>query len=788
MGSEKDNNGKTPNGDSSARKILVVSRVGCVGDLCRQLHSEGNQVRYFIESKGDKEVSDGFVEKTEDWKALRAWADLVVFDDSDFGRDAETLRREGKRVVGGTIYTDRLEDDRDFGQQEMKAAGMTILPNWTFTSFEEAICFVKKTPDRYVVKPSGSAQNEKVLSYVGQEEDGQDVLAILERYKKGWARQIRSFQIQKFATGVEVAIGAFFNGKEFVLPACVNFEHKKMFNDDIGPATGEMGCYDDKTEVLTRSGWKLFSDILSEDEFASLHPSTNTIEFHRASAIVRYQHHKKMVQIKNRSTDLLITPDHQMFGQEGNRFRKRESWGFVAAKNMPHQFVAPRSGCWKGEERDCFVLPSVELSHYSGRAVVSKLSDPVPISMDVWLAFLGFWLAEGHTSARSYAVGLAQVNKRKAAVAQKVIQQLPFRFRKIRGGWLAYDKRLWSYLRPLGDALDKFIPREYKALSPRQLTILFDHMCLVDGNMQKNGFRIYDTSSKRLADDVQEILLKLGRVGLIKSRLRKGGGIFKRRFRSVHPGYEVIERIKKTTAWLDRRDTKLVDYKGAVYCVTVPYHTLYVRRNGKPIWCGNTAMFWVGDSPLYRETIDKMAGRLAAAGFVGYFDINCIATARAIYPLECTPRFGYPTLSIQMEGVTSRWGDFLHGIAGGSAPALKTKKGFQIGVVIAVPPFPFEDASAFKKYSEGAVVIFKKPVSDGVYPGDIKLVDGDWVLAGQTGYALVVTGSGLTMMEAAKEAYGRVKNIIIPNMFYRTDIGERWRRDGDLLRTWGYLG
>jgi hypothetical protein len=28
---------------------------------------------------------------------------------------------------------------------------------------------------------------------------------------------------------------------------------------------------------------------------------------------------------------------------------------------------------------------------------------------------------------------------------------------------------------------------------------------------------------------------------------------------------------------------------------------------------------------------------------------------------------------------------------------------------------------------------------------------------------------------------------MIPNMFYRTDIGERWTRDGDLLQTWGYM-
>ena len=34
------------------------------------------------------------------------------------------------------------------------------------------------------------------------------------------------------------------------------------------------------------------------------------------------------------------------------------------------------------------------------------------------------------------------------------------------------------------------------------------------------------------------------------------------------------------------------------------------------------------------------------------------------------------------------------------------------------------------------------------------------------------------MIDARREAYNRVKNIMIPNMFYRTDIGERWTRDG----------
>jgi phosphoribosylamine--glycine ligase len=118
---------------------------------------------------------------------------------------------------------------------------------------------------------------------------------------------------------------------------------------------------------------------------------------------------------------------------------------------------------------------------------------------------------------------------------------------------------------------------------------------------------------------------------------------------------------------------------------------------------------------------------------------------------------------------------------------LKTKKGFQVGVVLAVPPFPFKDIDAFKKYSEDATIIFKKPNLEGIHLVDVKLVDGNFVLAGTSGEALVIVGTGTTMEEARKAVYNKIFNITIPNMFYRTDIGERWFTDSDKLFAWGYI-
>ncbi|MDO8553708.1 MAG: phosphoribosylamine--glycine ligase, partial [Candidatus Micrarchaeota archaeon] len=390
-------NGKNGNGHYEKQKLkfLFVSIEGLIGDLAWQIKKEGHEVKYYIQDKPEKNVCDGFVDKCDDWKAEVDWSDIIIFDDIGFGEEAEKLRKQGKPVVGGAVYTDKLEDDREFGQAEMKSCGINIIPRWNFTDFDAAIKFIRENQDRYVIKPSGKAQNEKELLFVGQEEDGNDILEMLARYKKNWGVKIKEFQIQKYVSGVEIAVGAFFNGETFVGPINVNFEHKKMFPGDIGPNTGEMG----------------------------------------------------------------------------------------------------------------------------------------------------------------------------------------------------------------------------------------------------------------------------------------------------------------------------------------------------------TLMYFSNENPIFDATLVKMKEKLAACGYVGYIDINCIVNSRGIYPLESTSRFGYPWLSIAMEGVLSEWGTFLYGIAKKETPELRTKRGFQVGVVVAVPPFPFHDPDSFRKYSEDATIIFKKPNYEGIHLADVKLVEGDWRLGGQSGYALVVTGS-----------------------------------------------
>jgi len=427
--------------NKSKKNFLFITLTNLCGDLAWQIQKEGHNIKYYTEDKEEQEVANGFIPKIETWENEVEWADIIIFDDvMGQGKIADDLRKKGKKVIGGTEYTDRLEDDRSFGTEEMKKQGMKVIPYVDFSSLDDAIKYIKENPGEYVLKPTGHLKPTNLgILLVGFHPTGLDLIEALERYKQ-WSDEIPQVQLQRKVKGVEVAVGAFFNGKKFLKPININFEHKKLFPGDLGPDTGEMG----------------------------------------------------------------------------------------------------------------------------------------------------------------------------------------------------------------------------------------------------------------------------------------------------------------------------------------------------------TSMFWTEENKIFNETLLKFETELSKHDFTGYIDINCIVNEVGIHPLEFTSRFGYPTISIQIEGFKTPIGEFFLRLANGEDFEFKTKKGFQVGVRIVVPPFPFNDENTYAVKSKDAK-IYLEDGEEGLHIEDVKLVNGEWKIAGTSGVVMIVCGTGNTMKQAQLIAYERIKKILIPRMYYRNDIGDRWKEDERLLKQWRYL-
>ncbi len=221
--------------------------------------------------------------------------------------------------------------------------------------------------------------------------------------------------------------------------------------------------------------------------------------------------------------------------------------------------------------------------------LAENLLKPVQrIPMNDWLRFFGFWLAEGSCCSNSdCTVKLACLSKRVRRTVRRWLRRLPFHFIETDKGFTILDEQLYAYLRQFGHSSQRFIPTEIKSLPPSQLKILLRAIMLGDGNKQTLTFV---TASKRLADDLQEIALKCGWAAIVECIPK--GTVKPQKVRGPfvspnHDTYKVRISKKHLTPKLRPRNFAEMDYDGFVYDVTVPNHTLYVRRNGKACWSSN---------------------------------------------------------------------------------------------------------------------------------------------------------------------------------------------------------
>ncbi len=223
------------------------------------LQRRGHEVKVFIEDQVARDTLAGLLDIVTDWKSYLLKDTIVLFESAKHGTLQDELRRDGYQVIGGSAFGDRLEKDRAFGQQVLHDAGLQTATVVELQSFTEARRLVEERRRRFVLKMSGGDYASS-STYVGQLDDGRDMVGYLRAKERSWkSREQPDFVLMEHIQGIECGVGAYFNGRKFIGPVCIDFEHKRFFPGDLGEMTGEMG-----TLVSYRGSQILFDATLSK--------------------------------------------------------------------------------------------------------------------------------------------------------------------------------------------------------------------------------------------------------------------------------------------------------------------------------------------------------------------------------------------------------------------------------------------------------------------------------------------------------------------------------------------
>ena len=358
------------------------------------------------------------------------------------------------------------------------------------------------------------------------------------------------------------------------------------------PGSVYHSCYDEQTEVLTKNGWKFFKDLLNTDEVATLNHETDTLEHQIPTNIFKYEYNDDLISINTKSLDLFVTPNHKLF-EHSNHKSNLKNWRLTEAKDLYDKSCVMRRSVsnWVGSNLQQWVIPSYFIDN-PNQYYDKGWTNEITIDIEKWIMFFGWWITEGSIYKNNI-----HIPQQKDYNFQEIIDVMSIFDRKIQTnikhgkthGFSIKNVQLASYLKQFGTSKTKFIPIEIKNLPKHHLKTLLDIMIKGNGWINDNSKKYHAhfyTISKQLADDIQEIALKCGYVATINHYDR-----YNEREYNVSITENATTQIIMSNSVNKTKQNIIYSkkhYNGKVYCCEVDNSIIYVRRNGKPIWCGNS--------------------------------------------------------------------------------------------------------------------------------------------------------------------------------------------------------
>ncbi len=254
-------------------RFAIYSSWGLSLSWWKRLQDEGNEVLVYIEHSLPKKVGDGIVPKTANFAQWAMWGrsqpnTIFFFDNTGAGKKADALRKQGCLVVGGCEFFDKLEDKREWSEDLHKSLGILAPESKAFGTVSDAIKYAQEQGKPQVFKPE--ANTDCSLTYVS--ENSEEMIHFLTFFRDKYGNSKKNLMQEKL-NGFALSTARWWNGRSFVGPYQSTIEHKKLFNNDKGPATGcQFNCvwfYQDEYPAIARElRWDKLVEAFRHNEAA----------------------------------------------------------------------------------------------------------------------------------------------------------------------------------------------------------------------------------------------------------------------------------------------------------------------------------------------------------------------------------------------------------------------------------------------------------------------------------------------------------------------------------------
>ena len=312
-------------------------------------------------------------------------------------------------------------------------------------------------------------------------------------------------------------------------------------------------CYDDQTEIITDSGWKLFSDLTDEDlvgQVSGWENETWNMEFVKPGQIHVSFYSGPMHKHESSTINYCVTPGHRMLYQ-ARRSYGYDEWKITASDKL--------SSSERRMRTSATLTQNGEGTYHSG-----------------WL--YGFLLADGYRETRN-RVHVRLKRQRKINALRNCLESLgtSYYMRLSPSGVTKFV--LTDSHTELAIASKKRMPNLSGKSSDYLQGMLYGYL-EGDGSVKHSGWA-FSSSSKELFDGVCYLAALCGYSVSVNNA---------RHFNNPNHHVNYRAHVLSRHCGLVNKEHKeeVVPYAGFVYCVTVPSGMVMVRRNGTQLVCGNT--------------------------------------------------------------------------------------------------------------------------------------------------------------------------------------------------------